>query len=71
MSMAGRRNDSDTWSKLGELRGRGVAQNVGLGRCRKLLHTDIKIKPLEKIQRVALLKVEHPRKRELGVGWLR
>ena len=26
-----RRGGSDTWSKLGELRGRGVAQNVGLG----------------------------------------
>ena len=42
MSMAGRRNGSDTWSKPGELRGRGVTQNVGIGRCRKLLHTVIR-----------------------------
>ena len=38
MSITGHRNGSDTWSKPGELRGRGVAQSVGLGRCRKLLH---------------------------------
>ena len=31
ISMAGRINGSDTWSKPGELRGRGVAQNVGIG----------------------------------------
>ena len=60
--MTGRRNGSDTWSKPGELRVRGVAQNVGLGRCRKLLHTVIK-KNRGRIQRMALLKVEHPRKR--------
>ena len=39
------------------MRGRGVAQNVGIGRCRKLLHTVIR-----KTERVALLKVEHPRR---------
>ena len=68
MSMAGRRNVSDTRSKPGELRGRGVAQPVGLGRCRKrrcrkLFLTVIRKNRRRRIQRVALLKVEHPRKR--------
>ena len=45
ISMAGRRNGSDTWSKPAELRGRGVAQNVGLGRCWKPLRTVTSQKP--------------------------
>ena len=61
MSMASRRNGSDIWSKPGALTGRGVAQNVGIGRCRKLLHTVIRKTVEEESERVALLKVEHPR----------
>ena len=34
--MSDRRNGSDTWSKPSALRGRGIIQNVDLGRCRKL-----------------------------------
>ena len=62
MSMAGRRNGSDTWSKPGALRVRGVAQNIGIGRCRKLLHKVIRKTVEEESERVALLKVEHPRR---------
>ena len=45
MSMAGRRNGSDTRSKPGEPRGQGVAQKVGLRRFWKLLRTVISEKP--------------------------
>ena len=51
MSMAGHRNGSDTWSTPGELRGRGVAKNVGIGRCRKLLHTVIRKTRRRRIQK--------------------
>ena len=50
-SMTGRRNGSDTWSKPGELRGRVVTQNIGLGQCRKLLHTVIRKKRRRRIQK--------------------
>ena len=62
MSMAGRRNGSEGWAKPGEMRGRGVAQNVGIGRCWKLLHTVKRETVEEEPERVALLKVEHPRR---------
>ena len=66
MSMSGRRNGSDTWPKPGELRGRGVAQKVGPGRCWKLLRTVISKNTVEEeSKRVALLKVEHPRRDSL------
>ena len=61
--MVGLRNGSDTWSKPSGLRGRGVAQNIGLGRCAKLLQTVIQGKPADKeSKRAALLKVEHPKR---------
>ena len=49
--MSGRRNGSDTLliifryslSNPDELRGRDIAQNIGVRRCRKLLHMEKKI----------------------------
>ena len=62
MYMAGCRNGFDTWSKSSELRGRGVAQNVGLWRRRNLLQLVMRKNSWRRFQRVALIKVEHPGK---------